>query len=83
MPAQAHEIFKKLIGFLLKTFFFEKQVNAILTGSVTQEQAGEASAQANQSYCFGGAKPISNLSVTIYRVPKATRSSSPVARSRN
>lgn len=65
MPGQAHEIFKKIIGFLLETFFFEKQINVVPTGSVTQEQEGEASAQADESYCFGGAKPIPDLSIEV------------------
>lgn len=65
MPGQAHEIFKKIIGFLLETFFFEKNINVVPTGSVTQEQEGEASAQADESYCFGAAKPIPDLSIEV------------------
>lgn len=65
MPGQPHEIFKKIIGFLLESFFFEKQINVVPTGSVTQEQEGEASAQADESYCFGGAKPIPDLSSEV------------------
>lgn len=65
MPGQAHEIFKKIIGFLLETFFFEKRINVVPTGSVTQEQEGEASAQADESYCFGAAKPIPDLSIEV------------------
>lgn len=65
MPGQAHEIFKKIIGFLLETFFFEKNINVVPTGSVTQEQEGETSAQADESYCFGAAKPIPDLSIEV------------------
>jgi Uma2 family endonuclease len=65
MPGQAHEIFKKIIGFLLETFFFEKRINVVPTGSVTQEQESEASAQADESYCFGAAKPIPDLSIEV------------------
>jgi Uma2 family endonuclease len=65
MPGQAHEIFKKIIGFLLETFFFEKRINVVPTGSVTQEQEDEASAQADESYCFGAAKPIPDLSIEV------------------
>lgn len=65
MPGQPHEIFKKIIGFLLELFFFERQINVVPTGSVTQEQEGEASAQADESYCFGGAKPIPDLSIEV------------------
>ena len=65
MPGQAHEIFKKIIGFLLEMFFFENGINVVPTGSVTQEHEGEASAQADESYCFGAAKPIPDLSVEV------------------
>lgn len=65
MPGQAHEIFRKIIGFLLETFFFEKNIRVVPTGSVTQEQEGEASAQADESYCFGQAKPIPDLSIEV------------------
>lgn len=65
MPGQAHEIFKKIIGFLLETFFFEKNINVFPTGSVTQEQDGEASAQADESYCFGTPKRIPDLSIEV------------------
>lgn len=65
MPGQAYEIFRKIIGFLLEMFFFEKGINVVPTGSVTQEQDGEASAQADESYCFGVAKPIPDLSIEV------------------
>jgi Uma2 family endonuclease len=65
MPGQAHEIFKKIIGFLLETFFFEKNIDVVPTGSVTQEQEGEVSAQADESYCFGAAKPMPELSIEV------------------
>ena len=65
MPGQAHEIFKKIIGFLLETFFFENGINVVPTGSVMQEHEGEASAQADESYCFGAAKPIPDLSIEV------------------
>lgn len=65
MPGQAHEIFKKIIGFLLEMFFFEKNINVVPTGSVTQEQEGEVSAQADESYCFEVAKPIPDLSIEV------------------
>jgi Uma2 family endonuclease len=65
MPGQAHEIFKKIIGYLIETFFFEKNIQVIPTGSVTQEQEGEVSAQADESYCFGEAKAIPDLSIEV------------------
>lgn len=65
MPGQAHEIFKKVIAALLEAFFFEYNIRIIPTGSVTQEQEGVASAQADESYCFGNAKPISDLAIEV------------------
>ena len=65
MPGQAHEIFRKVIGFLLEMFFFEKNINVVPTGSVTQEQEGETSAQADESYCFEAVKPIPDLSIEV------------------
>ena len=65
MPGQAHEIFRKVIGFLLEMFFFEKNINIVPTGSVTQEQEGEISAQADESYCFEAVKPIPDLSIEV------------------
>lgn len=65
MPGQPHEIFKKVIAALLEAFFFERNIRIIPTGSVTQEQEGVASAQADESYCFGEAKPIPDLSIEV------------------
>ena len=65
MPGQPHEIFKKVIAALLEAFFFEWEIRIIPTGSVTQEQEGVASAQADESYCFGEAKPIPDLSIEV------------------
>jgi Uma2 family endonuclease len=65
MPGQPHEIFKKVIAALLEAFFFEWNIRIIPTGSVTQEQEGVASVQADESYCFGEAKPIPDLSVEV------------------
>ncbi|KAM3107114.1 Uma2 family endonuclease [Phormidesmis sp. 146-33] len=65
MPGQPHEIFKKVIAALLEAFFFEWDIRIIPTGSVTQEQEGVASAQADESYCFGEAKSIPDLSIEV------------------
>jgi Uma2 family endonuclease len=65
MPGQLHEIFKKVIAALLEAFFFEWNIRIIPTGSVTQEQEGVASAQADESYCFGDVKPIPDLSIEV------------------
>lgn len=65
MPGQPHEIFKTIIGSLIEAFFFEWNIKIVPTGSVTQEQEGEVSAQADESYCFGEAKPIPDLSIEV------------------
>jgi Uma2 family endonuclease len=65
MPGQLHELFKTIIGSLLEAFFFEWNIRIIPTGSVTQEQEGIASIQADESYCFGEAKPIPDLSIEV------------------
>jgi Uma2 family endonuclease len=65
MPGQPHEIFKEIIGSLLDAFFLHWRIKVVPTGSVTQEQEGVASAQADKSYCFGSAKPIPDLSIEV------------------
>lgn len=65
IPGQAHKIFKKIIGYLIETVFFEKNIQVIPTGSVTQEQEGEVSAQADESYGFGEAKAIPDISIEV------------------
>ena len=65
IPGQPHEIFKKVLAALLEAFFFEWNIRIVPTGSVTQEQEGVASAQADESYCFGEAKPIPDLSIEV------------------
>ena len=65
MPGQPHEIFKTIIGSLLEAFFLHWRIRVVPTGSVTQEQQGVAAAQADESYCFGSAKPIPDLSIEV------------------
>lgn len=65
MPGQLHETFSRTIGWLLTYFLAAKQVPFTPTGSVTQEREGEASAQADESYCIGGGKPIPDLSIEV------------------
>jgi Uma2 family endonuclease len=65
MPGQLHEIFKTIIGSLLEAFFLHWRIRVVPTGSVTQEQTGVASAQADESYCFGCVKPIPDLSIEV------------------
>lgn len=65
MPGLPHELFRKIIGYLIETFLFEQNVQFTPSGSVTQEKVGEASAQADESYCFGSVKPIPDLSIEV------------------
>lgn len=65
MPGQPHEIFKKVIAALLESFFLHWGIRVTPTGSVTQEQEGVASAEADESYCFGNVKPIPDLSIEV------------------
>src|SRR5579883_2096052 len=52
MPGEDHEFFAHVIGYLLTTFLLKKGLPFKPTGAKTQEQEGEASAQADQSYCL-------------------------------
>jgi len=65
MPGQDHEFFKSLIGYLVETFLYDRGIRFKPTGSMTQEAEQVASAQADESYCIGGSKPISDLSIEI------------------
>jgi len=56
MPGEAHELFKSIIGFLIETFLFNRAIEFKPTGSMTQEKAGIASAEADESYEIEGLK---------------------------
>ncbi|MEL6553350.1 MAG: Uma2 family endonuclease [Cyanobacteria bacterium J06621_11] len=59
MPSREHEIFKKLIGFLLETFLHRKKVEFVAIGSATQEKEDTASAEPDESY------EIENLKLAV------------------
>ncbi|WP_333474666.1 hypothetical protein [Allocoleopsis sp.] len=63
MPGREHEVFKSIIGMLLELFFIEQEIEFEPTGSMTQEAEGEASAQADESYCIGVSKLTPDLSM--------------------
>lgn len=65
MPGQAHETFSRIIGWMLTYFLAAKQIPFTPTGSVTQERAGIAAVQADESYCIGEVKPIPDLSIEV------------------
>jgi Uma2 family endonuclease len=65
MPGQLHEIFSSLIGCLLMNFLATQKITFVPTRSMTQERRGVASAQADESYCLGAAKPIPDLAIEV------------------
>jgi len=65
MPGFQHENFSEIIGYLVTTFLLSQGIAFVPSGSVTQEREGKASAQADKSYCLGGAKPIPDLSIEV------------------
>lgn len=65
MPGEDHEFFSHVIGYLLTTFLLQQGIPFKPTGAKTQEQEGQASAQADESYCIGSSKPIPDLSIEI------------------
>lgn len=65
MPGEDHEFFAHVIGYLLTTFLLEKGIPFKPTGAKTQEQEGQASAQADQSYCIGSSKSIPDVSIEV------------------
>lgn len=60
-----HEMFARVIGMLIQTFFLELEAEFTPTGSMTQEKPGEASAQADESYCIGDLKQTPDLSIEV------------------
>ena len=60
-----HEIVKGNLGDLVETYMLESSIDFVATGSFTQEVAEEASAQADESYCFGEPKSIPDLSIEV------------------
>jgi len=65
LPGRPREILRSVIASLLEAFFLERGIRIVPTGSATQEQEGEVSAQADEFYCFGQAKPIPDLSIEV------------------
>ena len=65
MPGREHEIFASIIGYLVTTFLTEQGIFFQPTRSMTQEKEGVVSAQADESYCIGSAKPISDLAIEV------------------
>jgi Uma2 family endonuclease len=60
-----HEIVKGNIGYLLEDFMLNQGLEFVATGSFSQEKEAVASAQADESYCFGARKPIPDLAIEV------------------
>jgi Uma2 family endonuclease len=65
MPGRDHEFFKTIIGMFIELFCLEKQIEFEPTGSMTQKKEGRASAEPDESYCFGSFKPTPDLSIEV------------------
>jgi len=65
MPGREHEVFSRLIGFLIGLFCLENNIEFEPTGSMTQEREGEVSVQVDESYCFGQSKPSPDLAIEV------------------
>jgi Uma2 family endonuclease len=50
MPGRVHELFNRIIGMLIETFLLDRRVPFTPTGSMTQELAGSAAVEADESY---------------------------------
>lgn len=48
-----HELFKGVIGMLIEIFLLDREIEYLPTGSMTQEEAGVASVEADESYVIG------------------------------
>lgn len=73
MPGRAHEIFKKLVGFLLEYFLYQKRVEFVAIGSMTQEQDEVASTEPDESYEIEGLKLAIEVNFTSGDISKLER----------
>lgn len=60
-----HEIAKGNVGFLLEDWMLTQGLEFVATGSFSCEKEDEASAQADESYCFGQKKPVPDLAIEV------------------
>ena len=60
-----HEIVKGNIGFLVEDYMVERGIDFVGTGSLSLEKEDEASAQPDESYCFGKQKAIPDLAIEV------------------
>jgi Uma2 family endonuclease len=60
-----HEIVKGNIGFLVEDYMLSLGIDFVGTGSFSLEKEDEASAQADESYCFDEPKPVPDLAIEV------------------
>ena len=60
-----HEIVKGNIGYLIEDYMLNQGLEFVATGSFSQEKEAVASAQADESYCFGVRKPVPDLAIEV------------------
>lgn len=60
-----HAIVKGNIGYLLEDFMLNQGLEFVATGSFSQAKEAVASAQADESYCFGARKSIPDLAIEV------------------
>ncbi|HEY9648801.1 MAG TPA: Uma2 family endonuclease [Chroococcidiopsis sp.] len=65
MPGREHEFFKTILGMLIELFCLEMGIEFEPLGSTTQERESEASAEPDESYCFGASKPTPDLVIEV------------------
>ncbi|NER82626.1 MAG: Uma2 family endonuclease [Leptolyngbya sp. SIO1D8] len=65
MPGREHELFSRVIGFLIGLFCLENGIEFEPLGATTQEKAGEVSAEPDESYCFGESKLMPDLVIEV------------------
>ncbi|MCU0569310.1 MAG: Uma2 family endonuclease [Oculatellaceae cyanobacterium Prado106] len=64
-PGFPHEHFSEIIGYLVTTYLLIQGIQFYPSGSMTQEQEGKVSTQADKSYCLSEPKPIPDLSIEV------------------
>jgi len=65
VPGFKHENFAEIIGYLVTTFLLAQGLRFHPSGSMTQEKEGEASTQADKSFCLDRPKVIPDLSIEV------------------
>lgn len=60
-----HEIVKGNLGYLLEDYMLNQELEFVATGSFSHEKEAVASAQADESYCFGQKKPVPDLAIEV------------------